>query len=150
MASNGFLDRSGAAARVREVLAVKGGDLPAIVHVHPDEPVRQAIATLHTYAVSQMPVVKRDDAESRDDVLGSIRERGLLEHVFRDPTTLDRTVGELMDDPLPVVDARDTVEGAMSVLTGQAAAVLVCDGPVPTGVLTRADILEFLMRKDRR
>jgi cystathionine beta-synthase len=150
MASNGFLDRSGAAARVREVLAVKGGDLPAIVHVHPDEPVREAIATLHTYAVSQMPVVKRDDAESRDDVLGSIRERGLLEHVFRDPTTLDRTVGELMDDPLPVVDARDTVEGAMSVLTGQAAAVLVCDGPVPTGVLTRADILEFLMRKDRR
>jgi len=150
MASNGFLDRSGAAARVREVLAVKGGDLPAIVHVHPDEPVREAIATLHTYAVSQMPVVKRDDAESRDDVLGSIRERGLLEHVFRDPATLERTVGELMDDPLPVVDARDTVEGAMSVLTGQAAAVLVCDGPVPTGVLTRADILEFLMRKDRR
>ncbi|MDQ3537829.1 MAG: cystathionine beta-synthase [Actinomycetota bacterium] len=150
MASNGFLDRSGAAAKVREVLAVKGGDLPAIVHVHPDEPVRQAIATLHTYAVSQMPVVKRDDAESRDDVLGSIRERGLLEHVYRDPATLDRTVGELMDDPLPVVDARDTVEGAMSVLTGQAAAVLVCDGPVPTGVLTRADILDFLMRKDRR
>jgi cystathionine beta-synthase len=150
MASNGFLDRSGAAAKVREVLAVKGGELPAIVHVHPDEPVRQAIATLHTYAVSQMPVVKRDDAESRDDVLGSIRERGLLERVFRDPATLDMTVGELMDDPLPVVDARDTVEGAMSVLTGQAAAVLVCDGPVPKGVLTRADILEFLMRKDRR
>ncbi len=149
MASNGFLDRSGAAAKVREVVAAKGGALPAIVHVHPDEPVREAIATLHTYGVSQMPVVKRDTAESRDDVLGSIRERGLLDRVYRDPTVLDVTVGEVMDEPLPVVDARDTVDQAMTVLTGAAAAVLVCDGPAPAGVLTRADVLDFLMRKDR-
>ncbi|MBA2528529.1 MAG: cystathionine beta-synthase [Euzebyales bacterium] len=150
MAANGFLDRTGAAARVREVVAAKVGELPAIVHVHPDEAVREAIATLHTYGVSQMPVVKRDRPESLDDVLGSIRERGLLERVYRDPALLDVTVGQVMDEPLPVVDGRDTVEEAMSVLTGGAAAVLVCDGPVPAGVLTRADVLDFLMRKDRR
>lgn len=149
MAANGFLDRSGAAARVREVLSTKGSALPAIVHVHPDEAVRDAIATLHTYGVSQMPVVKRDQPESLEDVLGSLRERGLLDRVYRDPSLLDVTVGEVMDEPLPVVDARDTVEEAMTVLTGRAAAVLVCDGPVPAGVLTRADVLDFLMRKDR-
>ncbi len=149
MAANGFLDRSGAAARIREVLAAKDVALPSIVHVHPDEPVREAIATLHTYSVSQMPVVKRDSPEARDDVLGSIRERGLLDRVYRDPGVLDLTVGDLMEDALPVVDARDTVDAAMGMLTSSSAAVLVCEGPVPVGVLTRADILDFLMRKDR-
>ena len=149
MASNAFLDRSGAAARIGDVLRSKGGSLPSIVHVHPDEPVRAAIATLHQYAVSQMPVVKRETAESRDDVLGSIRERGLLDRVYRDPAVLDDTVGAIMEEPLPAVDSRDTVDHAMGLLTNQSSAVLVCDGPVPAGVVTRADVLDFLMRKDR-
>ena len=60
------------------VLAAKEDKLPAIVHIHPDESVRQAIKILHEFDVSQMPVVRRDTLESRDDVIGSIRERGLL------------------------------------------------------------------------
>ena len=149
MGSNGFLDRGGASARIREVVAGKVGELPSIVHVHPDESVREAIATLHRYAVSQMPVVKRDTAESPDDVLGSIRERGLLDRVYRDPSVLDQTVGDIMEEPLPVIDGRDTVDQAMSMLSSQSAAVLVCEGPVPAGVVTRADVLDFLMRRDR-
>jgi cystathionine beta-synthase len=150
MASNGFLDRTGSAARILDVLAAKGGHLPAIVHVHPDESVREAIATLHQYAVSQMPVVKRETPESPDDVLGSIRERGLLDRVYRDPAVLDQTVSDVMEEALPVIDSRDTVEHAMGMLTSDAPAVLVCDGPVPAGVLTRADVLDFLMHKDHR
>src|SRR5687767_8383565 len=142
MASNGFLDKHGSAAHVSEVLGGKGGTLPQIVHVHPDELVREAIATLHHYAVSQMPVVKRETMESHDDVLGSIRERGLLDRVYRDPSVLDQTVSEVMEEPLPIVDSRDTVDHAMELLTGQATAVLVCDGPIPAGVLTRADVLD--------
>jgi len=82
-------------------------------------------------------------------VLGSIRERTLLDRVYRDPAALDLTVGEVMDAPLPMVDSRDTVEQAMGVLTAQAPAVLVCEGPVPVGVLTRPDVLEFLMGQRR-
>ncbi|MPZ72175.1 MAG: cystathionine beta-synthase [Nitriliruptorales bacterium] len=149
MAANGFMDRHGAAARVTDVVAGKGGSLPKIVHVHPDELVRDAIATLHHYAVSQMPVVKRETVEAHEDVLGSIRERGLLDRVYREPSVLDQTVSEVMEEPLPVIDSRDTVDRAMGLLTGQATAVLVCDGPVPAGVLTRADVLDFLMRGDR-
>ncbi len=149
MAANGFLDRTGSGARLAEVLAAKTGPMPAIVHVHPDEAVRDAIATLHAYGVSQMPVVKRDQAQSRDDVLGSIRERSLLERVYRDSGVLDTVVGEVMDSPLPMIDRRDTVDAAMTLLTERAPAVLVCDGPAPVGVLTRADVLDFLMARDR-
>jgi cystathionine beta-synthase len=93
--------------------------------------VRDAIGILHTYGVSQMPVVTREHLDTRDDVLGSIRERGLLDRAYRDPSVLDRTVGEVMDEPLPMVDARDSVDQAMGVLTSQSSAVIVCEGPKP-------------------
>jgi cystathionine beta-synthase len=149
MAANGFLTRTGVSAKLGEVVRAKPGDLPPIVHVHPDESVRDAIAILHEYGVSQMPVVTREELTSRDDVLGSIRERSLLERAYADPSALQHTVGELMDEPLPMVDVRDSVDMAMSLLTQQASAVIVCDGAGPVGVLTRADVLDFLMQRGR-
>ena len=146
MAANGFLDRAGAGAKLAEVLKVRTREVPPIVHVHPDEQVRDAIATLHEFGVSQMPVVRREQADSRDAVLGSIRERTLLDQAYRDPQVLDRAVGEVMDAPLPMVDVRDSVDHAMGVLTTEAPAVLVCEGPSPRGVLTRSDVLDFLMK----
>ncbi|WP_370325006.1 cystathionine beta-synthase [Euzebya sp.] len=155
MRDHGFL-RQGGSARLSEVLAHKrsGTDLPTIVHVHPHERVRDAIATLSTYGVSQMPVV-RSSAEHEaggpersftdtDDLIGSIRERGLLDRAFRDAGVLDKTVADVMDEPLPVTDAQDTVDAAMGQLTQRASAVLVCEGSRPVGVLTRADILDFM------
>ncbi|CAN5354327.1 cystathionine beta-synthase [soil metagenome] len=159
MRNHGFL-RTGVSARLKSVLDHKSGatSLPAIVHVHPAESVRDAIATLSSFGVSQMPVVKvgpRHDESGgapftdRDDLIGSIRERGLLERVFKDSGILDATVADVMDEPLPVLDASDDVDHAMSQLTGQTSAVLVCDGRVPSGVVTRADLLDFMTaRKD--
>ena len=152
MRDHGFL-RAGAAAKLSQVLEFKAGatTLPTIVHVHPHESVRDAIATLSSFGVSQMPVVTMPDHEEghadfsdRADLVGSIRERGLLDRAFRDAEILDKTVADVMDEPLPVVDARDTVDTAMAALTKRASAVLVCEGPTPTGVLTRADILDFM------
>ncbi|HSK91153.1 MAG TPA: cystathionine beta-synthase [Euzebyales bacterium] len=145
MAANGFLDRRGAGTRLSVVVAAKADRLPAIVHMHPDETVRQAIAILHEYDVSQMPVVKRDALEARDDVIGSIRERGLLEQVYQRPEVLDAPVSQVMESPLPMVDERDSVESVMASLSTEWQAVLVCRGPVPTAVLTRSDLLDFLV-----
>ena len=146
MAANGFLTRRGGGNRLSVVLAAKRGTLPAIVHIHPDESVRQAISILHEFDVSQMPVVKRDTLESRDDVIGSIRERELLERVYREPAMLDASVADVMEAPLPMVDERDSVESLMPSLSAQWQAVLVCSGAVPSGVLTRSDVLDFLVQ----
>jgi cystathionine beta-synthase len=146
MAANGFLSRRGGGTRLAVVLAAKRGTLPAIVHIHPDESVRQAIAILHEFDVSQMPVVKRDTLESRDDVIGSIRERGLLERVYREPSMLDATVADVMEAPLPMVDEADAVESVMPSLSADWQAVLVCSGSAPAGVLTRSDVLDFLVQ----
>jgi len=155
MVANGFLDKAGTAARVDELLADKHPDLPALVAVTPDEVVREAISSLHAHGVSQAPVLQHGapggnghgtPAELHQSV-GAIRERSLLDRAYRDPSALDRSVAEVMDEPMPHVDVRDTVEQAMQVLTGDQPAVLVCEGPVVHGVLTRSDVLDFLMRR---
>ena len=149
MIANGFVDKRRVATRVAEVIAARPKELPPIVSVRPDEPVREAIATLHRHGVSQLPVVKTEVIASRDDVLGSIGERGLLDQAFKDTRVLDRTVGEVMDDPLPFVDTNDTVDRAMDVLNAGAQAVLVCDGAAPVGVMTRSDVLDMLIASER-
>src|SRR3954447_18249422 len=58
MADYGFLQADGQQT-VDDVMARKmvGGSLPAFVHTHPSETVREAIDILREYGVSQMPVV---------------------------------------------------------------------------------------------
>ncbi len=59
MASYGFL-RTDGERTVGDVLHGKAGDMPALVHTHPSETVRDAIEILREYNVSQMPVVRAE------------------------------------------------------------------------------------------
>jgi predicted transcriptional regulator len=64
--------------------------------------------------------------------------------VFRDREAINREVVEVMDPPLPVVEASAGVDEMFADLSRGAEAVVVVDGSVPIGVLARADLLEFL------
>ena len=68
MADHGFL-RSGGKT-VESVLQRKSADVPPLVHVHPTETVRAAIAILKEYGVSQMPVVKAEPPLALAEVVG--------------------------------------------------------------------------------
>ena len=97
-----------------------------------------AIALLQRYAVSQLPVI--DDGE----VLGCVHERTLLDRAMRDGRgALEAPTSELMSDPLPVVQAMRRLDDVYHDLQSSPA-VLVADGDTPIGVLTRADVLEWL------
>jgi len=144
MADYGFLRASGPI--VGDVLARKGGDLPPLVHVHPEEPGRDVIAVLREYEVSQVPVVKAEPPLVAAEVVGSISERDLLERAFADTTVLDRPVAEVMGPPLPTVGSGESVDAAVEALE-TASAVLVLDSGHPVGIVTRSDLLEFLTRR---
>jgi predicted transcriptional regulator len=49
-----------------------------------------------------------------------------------------------MDEPLPVVELRHGIDDVVMDLSQGAEAVVVVDGSTPVGVLSRADLLEFL------
>jgi cystathionine beta-synthase len=143
MRSYGFLREPGERT-VGEVLRAKSGELPALVHTHPTETIRQAIDILREYAVSQMPVVKAEPPVTSGEVAGSVSERHLLELLFTGRAQLTDSVERHMEPGLPLVGAGERVGTARKELE-QADAVLVIDDGKPVGVLTRADLLGFLV-----
>ena len=144
MADFGFL-RSGGQT-VGELLERKGRDLPSLVHVHPDETVREVIAVLREYGVSQVPVLKAELPLAVAEVSGAVHERDLMERAFAEPALLDRPVAEVMGPSLPTVGSGEPVEAAVERLE-EAAAVLVVDAGHPVGILTRSDVLSFLAQR---
>ncbi|MGH9198145.1 MAG: CBS domain-containing protein, partial [Acidimicrobiia bacterium] len=120
-----------------------------LVAVPAHEKVGRAIDTLQEFGISQVPVAKSDKPESLGEIIGSIRERTLLDKVFRDRDAIDRDVAEVMDGPLPIVQSAAGVEEMFADLSRGAEAIVVADGDEPVGVLTRADLLEFLAHQGR-
>ncbi len=153
MVEHGFLERPGTRARIGEVLTEKrrvGAAIPDLVAVWAHERVGKAIEVLQSYGISQIPVSKIEEPTDVSDLVGSINERGLLDRVFRDREAIERDVIEAMDPPLPVVQTSAGVEEMFADLSRGAEAIVVADGGTPTGVLTRADLLEFLAHQSRR
>jgi cystathionine beta-synthase len=144
MADYGFLRVGGQS--VADVLTRKRGALPALVHVHPEETVRDAISLMREYGVSQLPVVRAEPPLSAAEVMGSVSETQLLELAFNDPSSIDRLVGDVAGPPLPTVGSGEEVDVAVEGLE-RAPAVLVLDSGHPVGILTRSDLLEFLAQR---
>jgi cystathionine beta-synthase len=149
MAEHGFVEHASGVGSVGDVLRVKGAELPPLVHLHPGETVSAAITLLKEYGVSQMPVFRdgvHDDATS-DDVVGSVRENALLDAALRDADAMAKPIVEVLQPPLPVVDAADPLDTVLGHLAGGAPAVLAQDEGRAVGVLTRADVLAFLAKR---
>ena len=144
LADYGFLRTSG--QTIADVLQRKTRDLPSLIHVHPDEKVRDTITLMREYQVSQVPVVKAELPLAIAEVVGSVRERALLEIVFADGSLLDRPVSEVMGLPLPTVGSGEAVDAAVEALE-RGSAVLVVDAGHPIGILTRSDVLDFLSQR---
>ena len=142
MASYGFL-HADEGRTVGDVLRAKSGDLPALVHTHPNETVKVAVDILREYGVSQMPVVKAEPPVMSGEVAGAVSERDLLEALFTGRAHLADSVESHMGPGLPLVGAGEPISVARKELeTGDA--ILVVEDGKPSGVLTRADLLGFL------
>jgi cystathionine beta-synthase len=146
MRANSLLPTTGAVIRVAELLADRHhmGDLPPVVVARTTERVGEAIATLQEYGISQLPVSEDAEGDAVVGLVGSISEKGLLERAYRDPSIVERTVGEVMDAPLPLVDASASLDEAFALLSGGAPALVAVRGERPAGVVTKLDLLEYL------
>ncbi|WP_277441198.1 cystathionine beta-synthase [Streptomyces sp. SPB162] len=149
MASHGFLDDGNGQARVSDVLEHKGGGIPQLLHMHPEETVGEAIDVLREYGVSQMPIVKPGAGHPdvmAAEVIGSVTERDLLDALFAKRAQLGDPLEKHMSGPLPQVGSGEPVSDLMKVLgTRSDAAIVLVEGK-PTGVVSRQDLLAFLAK----
>ena len=60
---------------------------------------------------------------------------------------LDAVVGEVMDEPFPVVESSQPVESVQKVLSKATPAVLVSENGAISGIVTRSDMLAYLMNR---
>jgi cystathionine beta-synthase len=146
--ANGLLASPGAIVRVADLVADRHheADRPSLVLARTTERVGAAIETLQAYGISQMPVSEAADGDAIESIVGAISEKGLLDRAYRDASVVERTVGEVMDRPLPMIDVGASLDEAFGLLSAVAAAtalLAVRDGR-PAGVITRLDLLEYL------
>lgn len=112
----------------------------SFVRVAPSTPLTEAAHLLRRHAISQMPVM---DGEL---IVGSITDRVVVACLAQ-PRRLERltrlTVGEVMQEPFPQLDAR-TPSGLAIPLLREVGAVLVTDRGRPAGILTQSDLFKSL------
>jgi cystathionine beta-synthase len=119
----------------------KGGKTPSVVSVAPGTGVRQALGLMTLHDVSQLPVM---DGTSN---VGSVSEWSLTGRGLADPKVLDRSVGDVMDAPFPEVDVRQSTDSVSKLLSKSSPAVLVRGSAGIEGIVTRSDLLHFLMAR---
>jgi len=138
MRENQLLD--GDRVTVGSVLSNKEGEL-RLVSVTPGNTVRQALRLMALHDVSQLPVMDGSNC------VGSVSDWSLSAKSLDNTKLLDATLTEVMDPPFPVVDAGQAAEAIAKLLSKANPAVLVRGNGSFIGIVTRSDMLSFLMAR---
>ena len=118
------------------------GSAPStLVATAPGALVRQALGLMRLHDVSQLPVMDGDAC------VGSVTEQFLTTRSLESTRFLDATVGEVMDEAFPVVGAEEPADAVTKLLSKTTPALLVAEGGRVVGIVTRGDMLQFLMAR---
>ena len=122
-----------------DMLTRKDANAPVIVSVAPTAGVRQALNLMSLHDVSQLPVMDGNEC------VGSVVEATLSQRGLETPALLDATVREVMDAPFPALTSDEAIEFAIKHLSKSTPAVLVRENGYIQGIVTRSDMLRFMM-----
>ncbi|MCM3658625.1 cystathionine beta-synthase [Agromyces mediolanus] len=128
---------------VADLLAAKADRTEPLVHVFPQDTVRDAIDRMTATGVSQLVVVGHEPPVVLGEVLGALHEEELLERVFSGEAKLTDEVAQVLGAPLPLIGVNEPVAAARQAFT-DVPAMLVTDGGKALGVVTRSDLLGYL------
>jgi cystathionine beta-synthase len=112
-----------------------------VISVAPGASVRQALRLMSLHDVSQLPVMEGANC------VGSVSEGTLSVKGLEDVRVLEKSVGDVMDSPFPIVDAEHPVDGIVKLLSKSNPAVLVREKEAISGIVTRSDMLHYVMAR---
>jgi cystathionine beta-synthase len=128
---------------VEDLIRLKSGELPDLVHAHPSDTVRDAIQIMAKHDVSQLPVLTAEPPVVIGEVVGALAEGELVELVFSGAANMTDSIAEFVGKPLGLIGVHESVTQARTALA-TANALLVVDDGKPVAVLTRTDLLNYL------
>ena len=113
-----------------------------IISADPEDEIGNVIERMTDEGISQMPVI-----DAAGEVVGSITETRILNHLIEDPETRKDPVQSIMGTPFPVVPESLHLEHLSAYLDENAGAVLVDHGPDGGySVLTKSDLISALAK----
>ncbi len=119
-------------------------DSPPLIMIEGDGTVRQALALMEKYNVSQIPVIENGDQK------GSLSEGTLLNRVLAEPEALDKPLAGYLEAPFPAIEEDASMKAVIGHLTGGQSALLVKRGNQFVGILTKFDVLHYLTNGGQR
>ena len=139
MREHGYLGDSGALT-VGEVIRSRGVVRPMLT-VGSHDQVGQALELMREHGVSQVPVVSGEDGRA---FMGTVSERGLLMASSDQPGILGESVTEVIEPPLPELDADSPASDAIHLILGERRPVVIVEDGRALGILASVDLIEAL------
>lgn len=127
--------------RIADLLGAKPDHGPTVVSVGTGATVRQALRLMNLHDVSQLPVIDGNNC------VGSVSEGVVSAKALENTKLLDATVSDVMDAPFPLVEPGQSLDSVVKLLTKSNPAVLVRTQERIAGIVTRSDVLQFLMAR---
>jgi cystathionine beta-synthase len=115
---------------------------PALVSVTARDPMATALATMRSRGLTALPVTAAAAPVRLAEIAGTITESAILAALVAG-VPLDSPIGPLLAPPLPFAGAGQPVAEALPLLSEEPT-LLVLDGGLVRGVLSRADLITFL------
>ena len=112
-----------------------------VISAREDEPVRVVVSRLKAHGISQLPVVDAGGA-----LVGAVAEVDLLRYLVTGEHSLDSAVSGLVENDFATVTRESTIEELQGSLKDVRFAV-VLDGKRPTDVITKIDLIDYLVRR---
>jgi cystathionine beta-synthase len=137
MRENGFLE----SGSVSEILATHPRQL---VTVGCNDSVGAVIGRMKGDGISQMPVV---DPSGR--LMGLIREVDLLNYMLSGDGSMDHPICDIISQHVATVHPDTTIDSLREIASQGEVAVVVDEQHVPTGIITKIDMIEYLASKVR-
>jgi cystathionine beta-synthase len=138
MRENGFLDEQPGLGTVRDLL--KTSDRGKVATASPTSRVRDVIATLKNFGISQLPVV------DGGRLTGMVGEVDLLRHLVSGNHTLDSPIEGLVESDYATVSLDTKVELLQAVLADVKVAIVTEQEEV-VGIVTKIDLIDFLAKR---
>jgi cystathionine beta-synthase len=107
-----------------------------IISVKENDRVKDVLELITKTGYSNIPVLEGKQS------LGSIKENKLLAKLVENPLLYNNEVKELMEESLPILDAKTEIEEVRNYLKNNSA-ILVSDFGLITDIITRYDLLEI-------
>jgi cystathionine beta-synthase len=106
-----------------------------LLTVDAHETVGEAIKTLHSGSISQLPVIQNGD------FVGSLSDSKILRQLIENPDLRNKPVSEVMDPPFQFVGMDNTLDVLSSLINKDNKALLVRDDKEKVHIITQHDLL---------